>query len=242
MEIQLQSVTREIPHRGIAYLMFRRCPVEERDKRLEREVKALADQGAREIYISSTDPEASLTEGKVGRVRITHVHDMLEMERPLGGDHPRSRGRLRVIPLTAALGERWLSIYNEAFAAVPNAATYGQEELAEQLAKPGSCGFVLEREEPVGIYELDLQSGEIAGIGLKKTARGRGLGRELLLLAMELLEEHGHDSCWLQVSTANPAAWQLYQKSGFHTRQVRSRWFRAELEKQKYCDAEEDGI
>ena len=56
MEIQIQRVTREIPHRGIAYLIFQRCPVEEQNELLLREVRALKDQGAREIYVASTDP------------------------------------------------------------------------------------------------------------------------------------------------------------------------------------------
>ena len=241
METQIQRVTREIPYRGIAYLIFRRCPAEERDELLRREVRALMDQGAREVYAASTDPEAPLAEGERGGLRLTHVHDMLEMERALDKGRPRPGGRLRAEPLTEALGERWLTLYNEAFSAVPNAATYGREELAEMLAKPGSCGLVLEGEEPVGIYELDFQTGEIEGIGLKKTARGRGLGRELLLLAMDLLAERGHDGCWLLVSTANLAAYRLYQETGFSTRQVRSRWYRAETTGQKDCDAEEDG-
>lgn len=241
MEIQVQRITREIPHRGIAYLIFQRYPAEEQNELLLREVRALKDQGAREIYVASTDPEAPFAEGESGQVRLTHVHDMLEMERALGEDRPCHGGRLQTVPLTEALEEQWLALYNEAFAAVPNAATYGQEELAEKLADPGSCGFVLEDGMPLGIYELDLRSGEIEGIGLKKAARGRGLGRELLLLTMDLLAERGHDGCRLLVSTANQAAYRLYQEAGFSTRQVRSRWFRAETTGQKDRDAEEDG-
>lgn len=164
MEIQVQRITREIPHRGIAYLIFQRYPAEEQNELLLREVRALKDQGAREIYVASTDPEAPFAEGESGQVRLTHVHDMLEMERALGEDRPCHGGRLQTVPLTEALEEQWLALYNEAFAAVPNAATYGQEELAEKLADPGSCGFVLEDGMPLGIYELDLRSGEIEGI------------------------------------------------------------------------------
>ena len=242
MEVQLQRITREIPHRSIAYLIIRRYPAEELGSLLAREVRSLEDQGARTIYVASTDPEAPLTEGMLGSVHLTHIHDMLDMERDLSPDRPRPQGRLRAEPLTAILGERWLALYHEAFAAVPNAATYGPEELAEQLARPGSCGLALEGERPVGIYELDLRTGEIAGIGLAEEVRGRGLGRELLLLAMNLLADQGCVRCWLQVSTANPAAYQLYQKTGFSTQQTRSRWFRAELARKKDRDAEEDGI
>lgn len=242
METQIQRVTHEIPYRGIGYLIFRHCAAAERDRQLPREIQSLEEQGAKEIYVASTDPETPLAEGAIGTVRLTHVHDMLEMERDLDGNRPRRGGRLRAVPLTEVLGEQWLTLYNEAFSTVPNAATYGREELAEMLDKPGSCGLVLEDDMPVGIYELDLQTGEIEGIGLAETARGRGLGREFLLLAMDLLAERGYKSCWLQVSTGNPAAYQLYQKTGFCTRRVRSRWFKAEATGQKDRNTEEDGI
>ena len=70
---------------------------------------------------------------------------------------------------------------------------------------------------------------------------GEQLDRELLLMSMELLAGHGHDRCWLQVSTANEAAYRLYSETGFSTRRVRSRWFRAEWNGQKDRDVEEDG-
>ena len=65
-----------------------------------------------------------------------------------------------------------------------------------------------------------------------------------LLLAREVrtLAEQGCARCWLQVSTANPAAYQLYLETGFSTQQTRSRWFRAEMAGKKDRDAEEDGI
>lgn len=238
---QITRVTREIPCRGIAYLIFRQCTAQALGEWLGREARAMAELGAREIYVASTDPAAPLSEEVMGPIRLTYVHDMLEMERALDDWRPRSQGRLMTKPLTGGLGERWLAIYNEAFASVPNAATYGAEELTERLAQPGSCGFALVDGAPVGIYELDLQTGEIEGIGLKKSARGKGLGRALLLLAMDLLAGHGHDRCWLLVSTANEAAYRLYQETGFYTRRVCSRWFRAELEEQKDRDTEEDG-
>ena len=241
MEPQITRITREIPCRGIAYLIVRQCETQALGEQLDREVRTMADLGAREIYAASTDPAAPLAETETGPVRLTHVHDMLEMERALEAGRPRPQGRLAAAPLTGELGELWLSIYNEAFAAVPNAATYGPEELSEQLAKPGSCGLVLEDGAPVGIYELDLRTGEIEGIGLRQAARGRGLGRELLLMSMELLAGHGYDRCWLQVSTANEAAYRLYSETGFSTRRVRSRWFRAEWNGQKDRDVEEDG-
>ncbi len=86
MEAQIQRVTHEIPYRGIGYLIFRHCAAAERDRQLPREIQSLEEQGAKEIYVASTDPEAPLAEGAIGTVRLTHVHDMLEMERDDEGE------------------------------------------------------------------------------------------------------------------------------------------------------------
>ena len=60
MEDQITRITREIPVRGIAYLMLRRCRAEGLEDVLVREVRALTDLGAREIYAASTDPAVPL--------------------------------------------------------------------------------------------------------------------------------------------------------------------------------------
>ena len=49
-EPQITRITREIPCRGIAYLIFRQCGAQALGEQLDREVRTMADLGAREIY------------------------------------------------------------------------------------------------------------------------------------------------------------------------------------------------
>ena len=51
MELQITRITREIPCRGIAYLIFRQCGAQALGEQLDREVRTMADLGAPEIYV-----------------------------------------------------------------------------------------------------------------------------------------------------------------------------------------------
>ena len=62
MKAQLQRITREIPHRGVAYLIIRRCPAEELGLLLAREVRTLAEQGAKALSPKALTGAAALTE------------------------------------------------------------------------------------------------------------------------------------------------------------------------------------
>ena len=55
--------------------------------------------------------------------------------------------------------------------------------------------------------------------------RGHGLGRELLLSAMDRLAELGFQSCFLQVASSNTPALRLYRESGFAEERAYSKWF-----------------
>ena len=67
MEPQITRITREIPCRGIAYLIVRQCGAQALGEQLDREVRTMADLGAREIYAASTDPAAPLRRQRRGR-------------------------------------------------------------------------------------------------------------------------------------------------------------------------------
>lgn len=79
----------------------------------------------------------------------------------------------------------------------------------------------------VGVYELALagHEPEIEGIALRPGFRGHGLGRELLLSAMDRLAELGFQSCFLQVASSNTPALRLYHESGFAEERAYSKWF-----------------
>jgi ribosomal protein S18 acetylase RimI-like enzyme len=56
---------------------------------------------------------------------------------------------------------------------------------------------------------------EIRTIGVLPEARGKGLGRQLILRALSALAKTGHDECVLTVSGQNRHALGLYRKLGF---------------------------
>lgn len=79
----------------------------------------------------------------------------------------------------------------------------------------------------MGIYELNPEGEcpEIAGIALRNTFRGQGLGRELLRSVMNLLAGKDYTRCKLLVSTDNIPALTLYRSEGFGEDLVRGSWY-----------------
>lgn len=226
-DIVIERVEAEVAPKEKGYIVIRRCPSEELTAVLEREAAALFQEGAAWVYAASTDPDAPLETGRRGRCDLRFVHDMLGMDRDLGPDRPRPEGRLTLEPLTRESGAEWLRIYNESFFAVPNSATYGKAALEQLLTEQYRCGFALLDGGRVGVYECGFKKEfpEIGSIGLVDAARGRGLGRELLLTVMDYLAGLGQARCWLQVSTGNGPAYALYQNVGFTLDRVLSHWF-----------------
>ncbi len=228
MEPELKLYTKEIPAKGKGYFVIQKCWPDQLDEAVRRGASALLAQGATEIYIASKDPAAVLAAGQGEGYRLEFCHDMLGMERQLANDRPRPTGRLTLEPLTRKNGGAWLAIYNESFFDVPNSATYDRNDLKQVLEDGGACGFAMLDGVPVGIYELSFAKEgcpEIEGIGLLKDARGKGLGRELLLAVMDRCADMGYQKVWLQVSTANENAYGLYRSAGFRVSDLISHWY-----------------
>lgn len=225
---QFERIETEIESKGKGYLLVRRCPVEEMPALIEREVKILRTRGAHRIFVSSVDPNAPIQKDTQELIGLVYAHDMLGMKTSLEGRTKPER-QLALSPLTREQGSMWLRLYNESFWSVPNSATYGEEELEQLLTDQYRCGFALAQGEIVGIYELGFkkENPEIGSIGIQSQKRGRGLGRALLLTLMDELAELGYSKCWLQVSTANTNAYQLYQEVGFTLDRILSSWFEA---------------
>lgn len=225
--MEAQLITAEIPYKGIGYLFIRECPAAELAGAMAESVDKLRAAGAKQVFVSSTDPKAPLGEGAYAGVELRFVHDMLVMEREL---FPLPDGAgLTAADLTPEGRALWLALYNQGFLHVPNGATYTERELDGALADGMTCGFFLREGEPVGIYELDL-TGElpaVEGVALGDGFRGQGMGRALMRAALERIAAAGAERCKLEVSTANPVARRLYESIGFQTVRTRSRWFEA---------------
>lgn len=222
-----QLYSNEIGAKGKAYLALRRCRREDVEETLAKGREELLRLGATEIYVTSSDPAASLAEGQCGDCRLVHVRDMLWMERELLQLPPCGDGTLTLQPLTRERGGAWLTLHNACFFDMPNSATYGAQDLERALTAECACGFVLWRDIAVGVYELNVSQAppEIEGIALQKEVRGKGLGRALLTAILERLRELEYDRCKLLVATDNQAAFSLYRSAGFKAAGVQSQWF-----------------
>lgn len=141
MKPAYEVITREIAAKGAGYLLLRRCPPQELGETLARGRAELLAAGAAELYAASADPACPLDEGRWEGFRLSHVRDMLWMERPLD-QLPPAEG-LTLEPLTRARGGAWLTLHNACFFDMPNSATYGLRELEEALGAewrwPGRC-------------------------------------------------------------------------------------------------------
>ncbi len=227
MEPAYQIYAGEIPAKGKAYLVIRRCRAGELEELLCRGRMELLNLGATELFVTSHDPAAPLEEGRVGDCCLEFARDMLELRRDLT-QLPERPSRLALEELTRERGGAWLALHNECFFEMPNSATYGSADLERALEEGHRCGFAVLDGVTVGVYELDLtqEVPEIEGIALHKDVRGRGLGRELLCGTMELLAGAGAACCKLLVATDNESAFALYRRTGFKAAQIQSRWFR----------------
>lgn len=128
----------EIPVKGIGYLVLHDPGA------LQEGVRALRDRGA--TYIFARGP---LKEGEQDGFSITHVHDMLVMERTLLG-YPIPERRLRLTPLTEQEAPVYIHLHNESFFHVPNGATIDCSELDKLLCPKEWAGLAwLERALPV---------------------------------------------------------------------------------------------
>ena len=123
MKPAYEVITREIAAKGAGYLLLRRCPPQELGETLARGRAELLAAGAAELYAASADPACPLDEGRWEGFRLSHVRDMLWMERPLD-QLPPAEG-LTLEPLTRARGGAWLTLHNACFFDMPNSATYG---------------------------------------------------------------------------------------------------------------------
>ena len=86
------------------------------------------------------------------------------------------------------------------------------------LALPGVEGWILmEGEVPraLSLWRTVLDEAELLTIGTDPAARGRGLGRALLLAGLEHLSALGVATAFLEVAVTNTAAIGLYASVGF---------------------------
>lgn len=95
---------------------------------------------------------------------------------------------------------------------------WNAESLAQILAMPGACGWLLESDGlPVGfvLASFTLDEGEILLTGILPVAREQGHGARLMHAAILAAREAGIAKLFLEHAELNIAAARLYQRLGF---------------------------
>ena len=226
MEPVYQIYHQEIGATGRGYLALRRCRREDVDEALDKGREQLLAMGATEIYVTSSDPAAPLEEGERAGCRLTHVRDLLWMERGLG-DIPPQGEAVTLERLTRSRGGAWLTLHNQCCFDLPNAQTYGPQALERALDGDHLCGFVRWAELCVGVYELTLtgELPELTGLAVLRDFRGRGLGRAALHALLGVLAGLGYTRCRLLSATDNTPAFTLFRSAGFRAAGIQGQWF-----------------
>jgi len=218
----LEIIQREIPVKGIGYLILRDCPEERLGEALGKGMEKLKKAGAQRVWATSLPEGEPLHPGPVGVWRLTHVHDMVRMERSLK-DLPRPEQKLTTRPLKKAADDKvWVDLVNRAFQAVPNAATVTAADLRRQNHR---CGLAWAGDRPVGAYEVDLSEKvpDLTTLAIDPELQRQGYGRTLLLTLLDGMRKM--ETCALRVSTLNAPALHLYESAGFTRTGVVSSWF-----------------
>ena len=116
------------------------------------------------------------------------------------------------------LGHPAVSIYAEAWGRDGDVGVVGEAE-----GKPvGACWMRLIR-GGTGLGYVDDDTPQL-GIALEPGHRGRGLGRKLMVAALDAAREHGYRQVSLTVHPENPAI-ALYESCGFAKRGIRNTYY-----------------
>lgn len=97
----------------------------------------------------------------------------------------------------------------------------------ESLRQSYSHFFVVVTDEIVGycgVHNLG-GDGEISNVAVAEKCRGKGIGYEMLELAMEEMRKEGVEAFTLEVRASNTPAIKLYEKLGFEKAGVRKNFY-----------------
>lgn len=119
-----------------------------------------------------------------------------------------------LFPVTEETAAQWKKLYNEKFRKVPNAATITDRDMQELMR---ACYFVHRGRELIGIGKAD---GDRIGAIASFVPGG---GRDVVLALAHVLPS---DRVTIEVASANPKAYKLYESLGFIKIQERIKWYK----------------
>lgn len=121
----------------------------------------------------------------------------------------------------------------EILAQAPEAASWSAAELEEALQLHGKYFLVAGKRGDLTGFVLGRRiggEGEILNLAVKPDSRRQGLGKFLVQRLLEILEEDGVASVFLEVRESNRPAVSLYHERGFAQVGVRSSYYRDPVE------------
>ena len=130
---------------------------------------------------------------------------------------------LQIKPLTEEYVDQVCVLEEEAFS-----MPWHRESFLEMILNKDACYLVGLMEEEVvascGLRNI-VGDGEITNVVTKFSARGRGIGEQMLLKLLEEGTAMGVEAFTLEVRKSNDAAIHLYEKLGFVTEGVRKNFY-----------------
>lgn len=222
---EFEMVRKEIPYSGTCYLLVKRYDATDFAGALEKQLQQARLEGAQTLYLGCRDGAFAEEERFCcGGHAFRYHSDFYMLKKRLA---PENGPVFRMKRLDEGNAPLYAALHNEAFAAVPNAATVDALELARIRSGPCQAGFFMFGGEPVGTYELDLSEElpEIAAVAIRPSLRGAGRGHQAMRTLEQYLLSRGDGEVRLTVASANEAACTLYEKRGFSRISKLSRWF-----------------
>ena len=130
---------------------------------------------------------------------------------------------LSLRPMTPADVPEVASIETTAFS-----TPWSEETFRSLLERSGVELWVAEWGDQLAAYAIlwtVLDEGELANIAVRSDLRGRGIGSGLLSRMLEVAEDSGVRSLYLEVRESNALAREMYARRGFHEIGVRKAYY-----------------
>jgi ribosomal protein S18 acetylase RimI-like enzyme len=127
------------------------------------------------------------------------------------------RAGLGTFPAEEAVAH-FLRVYDDSFSGMAWSQPYTEDEVASALARPEDLLFAVNDGRPAGVIWHEMVSygvGRVEPLGVIRGHRGRGLGRLLLVAALDGLRRRGAREVQIGVWRDNHPAMNLYTSLGF---------------------------
>lgn len=192
---------KEIPYRKRAYITIQSSL--EPEKLLEECIHFCRICGAQQIYAT-------------GHEYLERYPLITEMWMMTGNRESMGKTDACLFPMTEQTVEKWLEIYNQRMADVPNAA-YLDKKDGQEFLEEGDCYFVHRDGNLLGIGKAAQDYIDIV------VAAQPGMGQTVMQALCGVLTE---DTVRVAVAGANGRAVRLYEKMGLVKTRVISSWYR----------------